>query len=150
MKLDPKKTALLTLDLQNGILGFVPAAEAIISNAARAVEFARRKQFQIIHVGLGFSEGHPEIPDTESRFQRLKQNNLFVKGTASAEFHVLYFAPESWWSTSSASAHFRRTTLTWFFARGALRTWFSSEFQQVASLFLRSGGRPTWITAASS
>jgi nicotinamidase-related amidase len=87
MKLDPKKTALLTLDLQNGIFGFAPAAEAVIPNAARAVEFARKKQFQIIHVGLGFSEGHPEISDTESRFQRLKQNNLFVKGTPSAEFH---------------------------------------------------------------
>lgn len=93
MKLDPKKTALLTLDLQNGILGFIPAAEVIIPNAARAVEFARKKQFQIIHVGLGFSEGHPEIPDTESRFQRLKQNNLFVKGTPSAEFHASIFRP---------------------------------------------------------
>jgi nicotinamidase-related amidase len=87
MKLDPKKTALLTLDFQKGIFGFVPGADAIIPNASKAVEFARKKQFQIIHVGLGFSEGHPEIPDTESLFQRVKQNNLFVTGTASAEFH---------------------------------------------------------------
>lgn len=86
MKLDPNKTALLTLDLQNGILGFVPGAAAIIPTASKAVEFARQKPFMIIHVGLGFSAGHPEIPDTESRFQRLKQNNLFVKGTPSAEF----------------------------------------------------------------
>jgi nicotinamidase-related amidase len=87
MKLDPRKTALLTLDLQNGILGLAPGAEAILPNASKAVEFARKKQFQIIHVGLGFSEGHPEIPDTESRFKRLKENNLFVKGSPSAEFH---------------------------------------------------------------
>src|ERR1700722_14304675 len=77
MKLDPRKTALLTLDLQKGIFGFVPGAEAIIPNAAKAVEFARKKRFLIIHVGLGFSEGHPEIPDGESRFQKVKQNNLF-------------------------------------------------------------------------
>jgi nicotinamidase-related amidase len=87
MKLDPKKTALLTLDFQTGILGFAPGAGAVIPNASKAVEFARKKQFQIIHVGLGFSEGHPEIPDTESRFKRLKENNLFVKGSPSAEFH---------------------------------------------------------------
>jgi nicotinamidase-related amidase len=87
MKIDPKKTALLTLDLQKGILGFAPGAEVIIPTASKAVEFARTKQFLIIHVGLGFSEGHPEIPDTESRFQKVKQNNLFVKGTPSAEFH---------------------------------------------------------------
>ena len=94
MKLDPKKTALLTLDLQKGILGFVPGAEVIIPNASKAVTFARGAQFLIIHVGLGFSEGHPEIPDTESRFQRIKQNNLFVKGTPSAEFHSSVAQPD--------------------------------------------------------
>src|SRR6202167_6031665 len=94
MKLDPKKTALLTLDYQKEILGFVPAAEAIIPNGAKAVEFGRKKQFQIIHVGLGFSAGHPEIPDIESRLQRVKQNNLFVMGTPSAEFHSSIARPE--------------------------------------------------------
>ena len=52
MKLDPKKTALLTLDFQKGIFGFVPAADAVVPNAAKAVDFARKKQFLIIHVGL--------------------------------------------------------------------------------------------------
>jgi nicotinamidase-related amidase len=94
MKLDPKKTAMLTLDWQNGILGFAAGAEAIIPNASEAVEFARIKQFLIIHVGLGFAEGHPEIPDTDSRFSRLKQANLFVKGAPSAEFHRSIARPE--------------------------------------------------------
>ena len=94
MKLDPQKTALLTLDFQKGILGFAPGADAIIPHASKAVEFARRKQFQIIHVGLGFSEGHPEIPDTDSLFKRVKQNNLFVKGTPSTEFHSSIVRPE--------------------------------------------------------
>jgi len=87
MKLDPQKTAMLTLDFQQGIFGFAPGAAAIIPNAARALEFAREKQFQIIHVGLGFSEGHPEIPDRESRFLRIKENNLFVIGSPSAAIH---------------------------------------------------------------
>ena len=87
MKLDPARTALLTLDFQKGILGFVSGAEAVIPNAAKAVEFARRKQYQIIHVGLGFSTGHPEIPEHSPFNRRVKQNNLFVKGTPSAEFH---------------------------------------------------------------
>jgi nicotinamidase-related amidase len=94
MKLDPSKTALLTLDFQKGIFGFVPGAEAIVPNASKAVEFARKKQFLIIHVGLGFSEGHPEIPDTNSIFNRIKQNNLFVKGTPSSEFHSSIARPE--------------------------------------------------------
>ena len=80
MKLDPKKTALLTLDLQKGILGFVPGAEAMIPNASKAVTFARGAQFLIIHVGLGFSEGHPEIPDTESRLPANQAEQSFRKG----------------------------------------------------------------------
>ena len=94
MKLDAKKTALLTLDFQKGILGFVPGAEAVIPNASKAVEFARTHQYLIIHVGLGFSAGHPEIPDTESRFKRIKENNLFVKGTPSGEFHSSIARPD--------------------------------------------------------
>jgi nicotinamidase-related amidase len=88
MKLDPKKTAVLTLDFQKGILGMVAGTDVAIPYASKTVEFARKKGYQIIHVGLGFSEGHPEIPDTgESRFLMVKKGNLFVKGTPSAEFH---------------------------------------------------------------
>ena len=94
MKLDPKKTAMLTLDFQKGILGLVAGAEAVLPAAAKAVEFGRKKQFQIIHVGLGFSEGHPEISDAQSVFIRVKQNNLFVKGTPSAEFHSAIARPD--------------------------------------------------------
>lgn len=94
MKFDPTKTALLTLDFQKGILGFVPGSDAIIANASKAVECARKNQFLVIHVGRGFAPGHPEIPDTESRFTRVKQANLFVKGTPSAEFHSSVARPE--------------------------------------------------------
>ena len=97
-KLDPKKTALLTLDCQKRILDLFPVVFAhghhsIIANAAKAVEFARQQPFQIIHVGLGFAAGHPEISEVESRFKQVKQNNLFVKGTPSAEFHSAIARP---------------------------------------------------------
>ena len=108
MKLDQKKTALLTLDLQNGIFGFVPAAGAVVANAAKAVDFARKKRFLIIHVGLGFAPGHSELPDTESRWKRLKDNNLFVIGTGSAPWRT----PKISSSISSESARFRRTSST--------------------------------------
>ena len=95
MKLEPNKTALLTLDLQMGVLDLVPGSDAAIPPAAKAVEFARGKRFQIIHVGLGFAEGHPEIPNNgKSLFARLKQGNLFLKGAASTEFHASIARPE--------------------------------------------------------
>src|SRR5580704_316237 len=94
MKLDPNKTAFLTLDLQKGIFGLLSDSERVMPFAVKAVGFARQNQFRIIHVGLGFSKGHPEIPDFESPFLQVKQNNLFVKGTASVEFHGDIFHPE--------------------------------------------------------
>lgn len=85
MKLDPKTTAVLTLDFQKGILGMVPGSDSVIETAAKVVACARKNKFLLIHVGLGFNEGHPEIPE-HAGFSQIKQNNLFVKGTPSAEF----------------------------------------------------------------
>jgi nicotinamidase-related amidase len=93
MKLDPSKTAVLTLDLQTGILASNAIYDGIIPSAAKIVELARQKNYFLIHVGLGFSEGHPEIPDLETFFLRVKQNNLFVKGSSSAAFHSAIFRP---------------------------------------------------------
>lgn len=93
MNLDPKKTALLTLDFQEGIFSAVPGSEAIVPQAARAVEFARDNHFMIIHVGLGFEEGHPEISD-HSLFARVKKGGLFVKGTPSVKFHSSLVHPK--------------------------------------------------------
>lgn len=87
MKLDPKHTAFLSLDFQKGILGNYPASEATVTQAAKALDYARKNHFTIIHVGLGFSEGHPEIADFDTLFSAIKKNNLYVRGSASAEFH---------------------------------------------------------------
>jgi len=93
MKLDAKKTALLTLDFQRGIFGLAAGAEAVVPAAARAVEAGRKCGFRVIHVGLGFSPGHPEISDRNPRFKMVKENNLFVKGEPSAEFHEAIARP---------------------------------------------------------
>jgi nicotinamidase-related amidase len=87
MKLDAKKTAVLTLDFQKGILAMFEGTAAPVKAAARVVDHARSHGFSIIHVGLGFSAGHPEIPDNH-RFAMVKEKNLFVRGTPSAEFHA--------------------------------------------------------------
>jgi nicotinamidase-related amidase len=86
MKLSPKETAVVTLDFQKGLLNCVPSAEKVVPNAVRVVEAARKNNVRVIHVGLGFSEGHPEIPDRGSIVAQIRQYGLFVKGTESAEF----------------------------------------------------------------
>lgn len=95
MKLDPKKTGLITLDFQRGILESVQGSESVIPQACKAVEIGRKNSFKIIHIGLGFSTGHPELPnfDFPSPLLRVKQNDLFVKGSGSGEFHKSIVEP---------------------------------------------------------
>jgi nicotinamidase-related amidase len=64
------------------------AADGAIASAAKAAEFARKQKYHLIHVGLGFAPGHPEVPDTQPRFKQIKDAGMFVKGTPSAEFHA--------------------------------------------------------------
>lgn len=93
MKLDPKRTALLTLDFQKGILDMCPGADAVLSTAAKAAEFARTSGYRVIHVGLGFTEGHPEVSDLDTPFKRVRDNNLFVIGSPSAQFDETIVRP---------------------------------------------------------
>ena len=87
MNLQRDRTAMLTLDFQRGILERVPGTEAAVRAASMAVRAAREKKVQLIHVGLGFGEGHPEVSSANAVFAPLKERKLFVFGSPSASFH---------------------------------------------------------------
>jgi nicotinamidase-related amidase len=86
-KLDPKTTAVLTLDCQVGILGFAPGSEQIFPRASRVVKAVRDKKIPVIHVGIGFRPGYPEVPVDHPTFGMVRQSGKFVIGTESAAFH---------------------------------------------------------------
>ena len=87
-KLDPSKSAMLTLDFQSGIISRFPNAEPAVAMAAKAVAFARQHKFLLIHVGLGFSPSYAEIPkDPANPFHKAMMSNLFIKVSPSAAFH---------------------------------------------------------------
>lgn len=93
MKIDPKKTAVLSLDIQEGLLGFLPGASAVFPNAAIVVEASREGGFPLFHVGIGFEPGYPEIAPANKRFMMVKERGLFVKGSDSAKIHPSIFKP---------------------------------------------------------
>src|SRR5579871_2100851 len=87
-KIDPKTSAVLTLDCQKGITGFVgTAAEKIFEPAAKVVKNARARNIRVIHVGIGFRRGYPEVSADHPTFSMLRQSGKFITGTESAEFH---------------------------------------------------------------
>jgi nicotinamidase-related amidase len=86
-KLDPKKTAILPMDCQKGIVAFVPQSEQIFKAAGRLVAAARERGFPILHVGIGFRPGYPEVHPDNPMFAGIRSTDRFVVGTESAEFH---------------------------------------------------------------
>lgn len=90
--LNPSETALLTLDLQQGILGMTQAAGGVVDATAKAVDLARAKGYLLLHVGLGFTQGYPELPPAsampqDSPFVPAVANNMFLQGSPEAQFH---------------------------------------------------------------
>jgi nicotinamidase-related amidase len=91
MKLDPKTTAVLSLDMQEGILGFLPEATAAFPPAAQVLDAARKGGFTVIHVGIGFEPGYPEISPNHKRFAMIRESGRFIKGSDSAKIHPSIF-----------------------------------------------------------
>jgi nicotinamidase-related amidase len=86
-KLDPQTTAILSLDCQNGIVSLVTGAEKILGQASRVLQAAREKGFPILHVGIGFRPGYPEVSPDHPTFGRIRDMGKFIVGTESAQFH---------------------------------------------------------------
>jgi nicotinamidase-related amidase len=91
MKFDPAKTAVLSLDVQEGILSMVSGAREVLAQAEGVVEAARKNDFTLIHVGLGFEPGYPEVSPKHARFSMLKEKGLFLKGSDTSKFHSSVF-----------------------------------------------------------
>jgi nicotinamidase-related amidase len=85
-KFEAGKMAILTLDIQNGILGLLPGAGAILPAAAKALEAARKSGVLVLHVGLGFEPGYPEGGPKSPRFAMMKEKGFFIKGSESGAF----------------------------------------------------------------
>ncbi|HEY0244287.1 MAG TPA: isochorismatase family cysteine hydrolase [Mucilaginibacter sp.] len=61
MEQDTKNTALLVMDMQEGILGGFPGAAALLTKVAKAIADARDKKIPVIYVVVGFRKGAPEV-----------------------------------------------------------------------------------------
>ncbi|MBO0769588.1 MAG: isochorismatase family protein, partial [Solirubrobacterales bacterium] len=57
MSIDPNKTALLSMDFQNGVVGMVDDSDSLIARQKQAIETARKKGVTIAHVRVAFADG---------------------------------------------------------------------------------------------
>jgi nicotinamidase-related amidase len=100
--------ALLLLDLQNemvdpkgkiGGAGLAKVVEerAVLANAARARELARRGHMQVVFVRLGFRADYADALSVASRITRLKSHGAAILGTWGTEFPAALAPGEEDW-----------------------------------------------------
>ena len=76
---DPRTTAVLFMDFQQGIVPRIgDQAEGLLSRAAGVLARARETGALVAFVRVGFRPGHPEIGDTNPVFAALKKGGLML------------------------------------------------------------------------
>lgn len=94
--LDPLHSALLSMDLQSGIVSiYAPKDEGLVARAGTVLQHGRRAGLKVIHVKVGFRPGVPEIHSRNILLGAIKaspQHQQFFLG-ASGSIHAAV-APE--------------------------------------------------------
>jgi nicotinamidase-related amidase len=83
---DPRRTALLIMDVQHGIIERL-GSETLLARLIEATTAARKKRVRVIYVKVGFREGYPEISPSSPTFARVSETESFIEGRASADVH---------------------------------------------------------------
>ncbi|SIS83385.1 cysteine hydrolase family protein [Alicyclobacillus vulcanalis] len=87
MALDVKHTALLVMDVQNGIVSRYLQGETTLRPFQDAVEAARQAGMQVIFVRVGFSDGFPEVSPRNKMFSHLAQAGNMTVSSDTTQIH---------------------------------------------------------------
>src|SRR5580704_8759130 len=87
--LDPKTTALLVMDLQNGAVQMLDMGkDAVLARTATLIESARKAGVRVVYVVVGFRAGYPEVSPRNSLFASIRETGRFVEGSADVQVHA--------------------------------------------------------------
>jgi nicotinamidase-related amidase len=87
LAIDPARTALLVLDVQNDIVAtYIPEGDPLVPRIARLVEAARRRGVRVIFVTVGFRPGYPEAANNAA-YAPIRQANRLRLGSRECEVH---------------------------------------------------------------
>ena len=75
-------TALLVMDVQQGIMSRYAADAEYLPRLRRAIEAARTAGIRVIYVTVAFREGHPEISERNKSFSAIGRTSGFTAGDA--------------------------------------------------------------------
>jgi nicotinamidase-related amidase len=81
----PSNTALLVMDVQNGIVQNFPA-DKLLEQLPSAVEAARKADVPVLFVGVKFRSGHPEISPNNRMWAPVAANNGMLEDSEGTQF----------------------------------------------------------------
>jgi nicotinamidase-related amidase len=86
--IDSRTAALLVMDFQTLIVeGFAEGKEDLLARMSRLLDAARRAGMMVIHVVVGFREGHPEISLHNQSFGPIRNSGMFATGGVGTGIH---------------------------------------------------------------
>ncbi|MDP7343925.1 MAG: isochorismatase family cysteine hydrolase [Alphaproteobacteria bacterium] len=89
LELDPRRTAVLPLDVQNDIVAMTPNVEPILNNVKSVVDAARGRDVPVVYVTVSFTEGYPDAPvKTHPLYKMVSENCLVLAAGSGAEIHA--------------------------------------------------------------
>jgi nicotinamidase-related amidase len=92
--IDPRRTALLMMDFQSGIVARVPDSEGLLERARALVALARRRAVTVGYVRVAFeADDYDAVPDTNKSFRVLAANRGMDSGAPETAVHDA-IAPE--------------------------------------------------------
>jgi nicotinamidase-related amidase len=86
-RMDPSRSALLLLDLQQGYLRQLSAVEVLLQSAARAATAARAAGMAVIYPCVSFRTGQPELSPRNTMFGRPSERGQMIVGTDDVRIH---------------------------------------------------------------
>lgn len=83
---DDKRTALLLMDLQRGIVENY-AQPDLLPRIQRTIQAARRAELPVIWVRVCFRQGYPEISPRNQSFSTIRQTGRLIEGDEQSAIH---------------------------------------------------------------
>lgn len=89
MRIDPKRTAVLVLDVQNDLVKVTPRIKEnrILENIAAVIGAARRRKTPVIHITASVRSDFLDVPRDNPLWDGLRKSRQLIFGTKGAAIH---------------------------------------------------------------
>jgi nicotinamidase-related amidase len=89
LEFDPRRAAVLAMDLQNDIVGAITNVEAVLDNTNNVLATARDKNIPVVYVTVSFTEGYPDAPvNSHPLYKLVSDNRMVLASETGAAIHA--------------------------------------------------------------